>query len=302
HFHPPNTFPLLAPYLFLLAPYLFLLGDIGLTRHPALFTFLRTLLAHSPRLTIFYVPGNHEAYGLTLAASTARLHVFECEFRGRFWVMERRRVDLGARVTVLGCTLWSRITEAQEAKCWSTMADFRAEGGIQEWDVAAHNACHARDLAWLNARVRAIQTTSPDRDIVILTHHCPSTDPRASDPRHVNSSISEGFSTDLSREACWRSASVKLWAFGHTHWNVQYVDDTEGREMLVVANQKGYARGGGVVRSVVVDGEGGKWKVVVGKGAVNEGGDGSKGKVSVRGEIVKGYEGEGYARGPVTWC
>ena len=43
---------------------------------------------------------------------------------------------------------------------------------------------------------------------------------------------------DLSKETYWRSENVKLWAFGHTPVNCDFVDDLTGKH--VVTNQRGY--------------------------------------------------------------
>ncbi|KAL8376769.1 hypothetical protein RB595_007746 [Gaeumannomyces hyphopodioides] len=51
------------------------------------------------------------------------------------------------------------------------------------------------------------------------TYWSPTRDPRVADPRHANSAITSAFATDLSGEKCFRSGKVKLWVFGHTHWN-----------------------------------------------------------------------------------
>ena len=37
---------------------------------------------------------------------------------------------------------------------------------------------------------------------------------------------------------CWKTKSVKLWAFGHTHFNCDYTDESSGNR--VVTNQRGY--------------------------------------------------------------
>ncbi|KAF2682947.1 hypothetical protein K458DRAFT_369061 [Lentithecium fluviatile CBS 122367] len=237
---------------------LFLLGDIGLARHDQLFAFLRSLLTRTPNLKIFYVLGNHEAYGITMAAARAAMRNFEAkaryEFGDRFFFMNRRRVDLTPTITILGCTLWSRIEDTQAAGCANALTDFHEINGIRNRSVEAHNGDHERDLAWLNEQVEAISSYQPERQVIVLTHHSPTTDPRASDSRHAESSLSSGFRTDLSGEVCWKSRSVKM----------------DGGKKLVVSKQKGYAQLGGkgvwkVTPLVVEAGEGiDGWKVVDG--------------------------------------
>ena len=72
----------------------------------------------------------------------------------------------------------------------------------------------------------------------MLTHHSPTLDARAVDPRHRGSAIQAGFATDLRGEPCWESGRVRAWAFGHTHFNCDFVDERTGKR--VVANQRGY--------------------------------------------------------------
>ena len=254
---------------------LFLLGDIGLIRDDQLFTFLRSLLSRTPNLKIFYVLGNHEAYGITMVAALTAMRRFEestkRDFGERFFFLNRRRVDLSPTISILGCTMWSRIEDAQAAACTEALTDFHEMNGIRDRTVDAHNKDHARDLAWLNEQVASISTTEPKRHIIILTHHSPTADPRANNPAHADSKLSSGFRTDLSAEVCSKSRNVRMWAFGHTHWSCQYVVEREGRgNMLVVSEQKGYAypegKGTWAVRPVIVkagDGEEG-WKAVIG--------------------------------------
>ncbi|KAF2005953.1 hypothetical protein P154DRAFT_551251 [Amniculicola lignicola CBS 123094] len=264
YFSCPTNFPLHASNLFLL-------GDIGYVRDASLFTFLTALLQRTPNLKIFYVLGNHEAYGVTLAYAKERLRAFEREVRRdygeRFWFMDRRRVDLSPRVTVLGCTLWTSIPGEAARACAARLTDFNIARGIKDRVVDEHNADHVADLAWLNAQVGEIERegeSGEEREVVILTHHCPTVDERGADPRRGESEVRVGFATDLSVEVCWRSRRVKMWAFGHTHDSCCFYDEEEGGKKLVIANQKGYAGLGGqgewVARTCVVEAGEEEWK------------------------------------------
>jgi hypothetical protein len=245
------------------APHLFLLGDIGQTTHPQLFYFLSTLLAEHTSLTIYYLLGNHEAYTTTLDVAIQRLEAYETEtkhtFPGpqRFYFLNRTRVDIEPNVTILGCTLWTHIPAPDAHACATLLTDFSERNGIWDRSVEQHNDDHVTDLSWLNSTVSSIP---PDRDIIVLTHHSPTLDPRANNARHAKSSANAGFRTDLSGEVCWVDERVKLWGFGHTHFNCQYVD---GRGKLVLANQRGY--GGRKADVVVVEAGEEKWRVVVGE-------------------------------------
>jgi hypothetical protein len=73
---------------------------------------------------------------------------------------------------------------------------------------------------------------------VIFTHYSPTLDERAVDKKHAGSPVTSGFATDLSGEDCWKSRSVTMWAFGHTHYSCDFTDELGKR---VVANQRWYS-------------------------------------------------------------
>ncbi|KAL2015871.1 hypothetical protein VTK56DRAFT_4668 [Thermocarpiscus australiensis] len=223
------------------APNLALLGDIGQVANDALFAFLEKQLARY--WNVFFLLGNHEPVSGSWPAAKQRVRDFAERMErlrarstiGRFIFLDQTRYDVDAILTVLGCTLFSRVTQDQAAAVASRLIDFRQ---ILNWTVEDHVDAHLSDLRWLNAQVAEISRTQPRRQIVIFTHHSPTTDARATDERHRDSPVASGFATDLSLEECWTNPSVVMWAFGHTHFNCDFVD---GRGKRVVANQRGYA-------------------------------------------------------------
>jgi hypothetical protein len=219
-----------------------LLGDIGLVKDESFFVFLRRTLDRNRGTRILYVLGNHEAYQTTLEDAVQKLRAFEEEansqYDGRFKFLHRNRYDIGDDVTVLGCPLWTAIQPQQAADVYARLTDFNEEQGIREWTAEKLSEEHVKDREWLNAQVAKIQQDEPQRQIVIATHHCPTIDPRATDPAHQGSSVSSGFTSDLSKEACWSSPAVKMWAFGHTHYSCSFRDEATGK--LILSNQKGY--------------------------------------------------------------
>ena len=216
---------------------LLLLGDIGLVKDEGLYTWLESLLKSTPNLKIFYIFGNHEYYQLSPNVARERMETFTDRMRHaygeRLIFMHRRRYDLGPRLTILGCTLWSHA----HPEVQNRLTDFNETRGIREWGIQDHNEQHVEDLCWLNDQVQKLEK-DPGRQILIMTHHSPTLDSRANDPAHVSSPVRSGFVTDLSHEPCWTSPAVKMWAFGHTHYNCAFHDDI-GK--VVIANQKGYS-------------------------------------------------------------
>jgi len=218
------------------APYLLLAGDIGrFSQQDRYIRFLRhqcTQFVH-----IYLVLGNHEFYGLShegglkLAASIME----DPELRGKVTILNRTRVDLSTTVTILGCTLQSRIFDEARDVVAQKVADFRR---IEGWTVDDHNREHYIDLDWLRAEIKAISTEEPQRSIVIVTHHAPS-NAGTSDPKHKQNPWNSAFSTDIleSQLAKWNGVeNIKFWVFGHTHWCA----DFQSGNMRVVSNQRGY--------------------------------------------------------------
>lgn len=236
-------------------PHLALLGDIGSVHDARLFAFLEVQLLQFE--IVFYVLGNHEPYGPdTHEAAVAIMENFEAANAaarsteqksgriGRFVFLNRRRFDLSDTVTVLGATLFSRISEEQRSTTSLFISDF---SNIRDWTVDAHNAAHAADLAWLNREVEAIAREPEKRHVVVLTHYSPTSSPRANDPEHLEDDrgVQSAFATDLSAELCWAMPCVRVWAFGHTHFNCDFVEESSGgtgEGKRVVANQRGYGR------------------------------------------------------------
>jgi hypothetical protein len=227
--------------------YLALLGDIGSIWDPRLFSFLEDQLRKFE--IVFYLLGNHEAHGTTVLVARTTARAFEHEMEelrslpgstmGRFIFLDQTRFDLTDSMTVLGCTLFSRISNEQRESVALFCSDFSE---IEDWTVDAHNSAHQSDIGWLNSQIENIARYEPHRKIVVFTHHSPTMLEAANDPRQLQdvAQVRSAFVTDLSDQVCWTSANVMLWAFGHTHFNCDFVD--LGTKKRVVANQKGYRR------------------------------------------------------------
>jgi hypothetical protein len=229
------------------SPHLALLGDIGtVAAHKDHFLSLLTRQLRQFQ-TVMLVLGNHEAYHSSWPETLEILHAFQQASTvpkrdpslGEFVLLDRGVWCLpnSHNTVVLGCSLFSHVPPESKMAVGMGLNDFYQ---IDGWDVAAHNERHKRDLAWLNEQVAGLEGS--DARIAILSHWSPSRDARAADPRHAGSSISSGFSTDLSGERCFKSGNVKLWAFGHTHYNCDFEADRGGDvgSLRIMANQRGY--------------------------------------------------------------
>ena len=225
-----------------------LLGDIGNVSDSRLFDFFERQLRRFE--TVMFLLGNHEPYGTSFSKAVEAVRDFEEKAkqrqynpddsaRGKFIFLNRTRYDLSESLTVLGCTLFSSIIPEQHSTATQFVSDFCQ---IEDWAVDRHNSAHQRDLKWLNSEVFACAQQEPKRTIVVLTHYSPTVLAQASDLRHVrdDTQIRSAFTTDLSSQVCWTSQAVKLWAFGHTHFNCDLQDPQTKKR--IVTNQKGYRK------------------------------------------------------------
>lgn len=224
------------------APYLALLGDVGYVKDEGFFFFIRKQL--TVFRFVFLVLGNHEPYNSKWNETKSNVWRFKSDtdhsFRngklfGELIILDKVRYDISSTVTILGCTLFSRVTDDQIERVNFGMNDFYH---IENWSIGAHQETHRVDLDWLNNEVESIARMEPHRKVIVFTHYCPSTQEKVVDPKHASSKLSSGFMTNLSSEVCWKSEVVKLWAFGHTHYNCDFQDPTTGKR--VFSNQRGY--------------------------------------------------------------
>ncbi|CAG8305255.1 unnamed protein product [Penicillium salamii] len=224
------------------APYLALIGDTGYVKDDGFFHFLRRQL--EVFRIVFLVIGNHEPYHSSWAETKSRIKRFQTELGescepsetlGQLVFLDQTRYDLSPSLSVLGCTLFSQVAQTQMESVSFGLNDFYH---IRDWSVETHQEAHRADLNWLNEEIDSISRLEPDRKVAVFTHYCPLVHDNVVDPNRGQTKISSGFMTDLSREPCWKRGVVKLWAFGHTHFNCDFRDvETNTR---VVSNQRGY--------------------------------------------------------------
>ncbi|KNG52187.1 ser thr protein phosphatase superfamily protein [Stemphylium lycopersici] len=138
------------------APFLILAGNIGrLIDYEQYLSFLiRRCNLHEK---VFLVLGALEFHGIGWMDGLQLAHKLEKEpaTRGKLEVLYETRSEVpGTNITLLGCTLWSKIPESDAATVLRKMPEFDAESGIQEWDVEKHNLEHKRDFKWLVDEVK----------------------------------------------------------------------------------------------------------------------------------------------------
>ena len=221
------------------APYLILAGDIGrLKDYQPYLDFLRR---HCERfIKVFLILGNHEFFGTSHAEGLELARCLEKEpgCNGKLHVMNRNRLDLdiSPRITILGCTLQSRIPSEAKPTVQMKVNDFKH---IDNWTVDDHNSEHQHDVEWLQSEIQKIRREEhePKRDILVITHHAPTVH-GTSKPSDLANSWSCAFSTDLLGDVVL--ADVQWWVFGHTHFTSEF----EHSQVRLVSNQRGYVLNG----------------------------------------------------------
>jgi predicted phosphodiesterase len=224
---------------------LVLAGDIGrLIDYDSYLAFLARQTQGFEK--VFLVLGNHEFYGLSFTAGLEQARKMEIEpiLNKRMILLHQKRFDVpNSFISILGCTLWSKIRDDARQVVQMRVKDFEK---ITDWSVVNHNAAHEADISWLRGQIAHIQKAyksnpkkQPESTVFIVTHHAPSIQ-ETSYPQHVDNPWSSAFATNLLNGEDW--SNVKLWVFGHTHFTTEFKKDG----IKVVSNQRGYVLPGGV--------------------------------------------------------
>lgn len=218
------------------AKHLILAGDIG--RLVDYNDYRNFLQKQTDRFElVFLVLGNHEFYNDSFAAGLERARKLEIEpsLNGRLIVLHQKRYDIPeSPVTVLGCTLWSKVSSESADIVQSRVKDFQK---IKDWTIRDHNASFEKDMTWLLNEIQSIHREDmrlkrQRRSILVVTHHAPCLQ-KTSSPQHAQSPWRFAFATDVLSQV---SDGVKTWVFGHTH----YTTDFKEGGIRVMSNQRGY--------------------------------------------------------------
>lgn len=223
---------------------LILAGNIGrlIDYEPYLF-FLQVQATRYQKVLL--VLGNQEFYGLSYdqGIETAKRLVNDPRLHPKVTLLHRNIwYDSYYRTIVFGCTLWSHMPRAfaeQQAVGWRVSDYHRIRG----WTVAANNAVHEEDAAWLHDCLRAMSNNSarnnnneqgpPKRNVLVVTHHAPRVE-GTSAPGYAGNPWAAAFTSEvLGRMPLDR---VRAWVFGHTEYTTEMAVDG----MQLVSNQRGF--------------------------------------------------------------
>jgi predicted phosphodiesterase len=151
-----------------------------------------------------FVPGNHEPYGIGIAAGET--HVQRIQREIGILVLQRDTIELDGRRFV-GCTMWSPLEERLDGLGGDLV-------NIPEFNGNAWRALHERDRLWLEETVQ-------EGDIVV-THHSPGWDGLKIDMRHNVRLMSLASGYFARMEPLIAEKQPALWIHGHTHITSEY--------------------------------------------------------------------------------
>lgn len=172
---------------------------------------------------VIWVPGNHEFYGSDLSefqeprVEKIRTNIHLCH-RSSFQIED---------ITILGCTLWSRIDQDNQPMIQRSLQDFdKIDWGDRKLNVDDYNSMHQKDLQFL-------KDSNIDSSTVVITHHVPTLEnyPR----KYEGSSLNQAFVSDNSMLI--ESSQTPFWIYGHHHANTK---PFKCGQTMVMTNQLGY--------------------------------------------------------------
>lgn len=207
-FYRRGTVPLPSPA----APYLILAGDIGNPVHnrPSLEDVLSFAARRFERAV--YVAGNHEYFGSTCAAADDSLRELCGQHGVTFLQCNSTEIE---NMRVLGCTLWSYVTEEAEFLATRRIADYAqiySGSGGSKISTADSNMLHIEHRTWLSRQIRSMADESPEKQMLVVTHHLPSF--QSPMEEYQSHSLSCCFATNL-EDICHKP--VAAWCAGHSH-------------------------------------------------------------------------------------
>lgn len=174
------------------APFLMLLGDIVSLKTGEYQDVIRK--ASECYQHVFWVLGNHDFYGGTIEEGN-RIATRIAGMFHNVHFLQRDVVDLPElNVSILGCTLFSRISSQHHNRAQHTIADFRH---IHHWNVHDHNQAFKVDCQWIRD---TLMSDTRCEHILLLTHHAPVMSGVSAPEYELNGNLTTAFQSDVERQ------------------------------------------------------------------------------------------------------
>ena len=95
-------------------------------------------------------------------------------------------------------------------------------------------------LSWFNItfdRIKELVSQNPDKDIIVMTHHCPT--PKCISSQYIGNDMNASYVSDL-EEFITSHTNIRAWVCGHVH--SQTITTVGDKNQLIVCNPRGYER------------------------------------------------------------
>eukprot|EP01080_Neovahlkampfia_damariscottae_P003187 gene3187-5503_t len=210
-----------------------LLGDIStlkkISEYKKLLDKVTTAFEH-----VLILFGNHEFYHYTAEKSKT------CQEE---WNEKLFSKYENVHVLDRGVTLWSYTEDEDQSKIVEYLiSDFKSihlNDGEKSKNLKMQNVknWHLEDVKFIE---KEILNSTKDQQIVILTHHPPfeasliKNELKKEEAEALKEYFSNKGMEKLMKE------NVKIWCFGHTHENVDYIEKSSEGKTRIVSNQVGY--------------------------------------------------------------
>ena len=213
------------------APVLIMAGDISTYDCKSLPKFIEWISANFE--AIIWVFGNHEYYNTKQIPMASIKEIFQkmtAEYPN-IHILDNETCYIDTHnILIIGSTLWSHIPQSNVKQVAKYMNDYRY---IKESDSMfspdASSALFEQNVDFIQKTINE----NLDKKIVVVTHHAPVTE-NTSDKMYEGSTTNCAFSSDVFLD---NIDQVKLWCYGHTHHNSDFVTKYNYK---LVANQYGY--------------------------------------------------------------
>jgi predicted phosphohydrolase len=175
---------------------------------------------------VYWVPGNHEYYGLDITSKPNPLYE---KIRDNFFLVNNRSIAAGGVKLVLS-TLWSRIDPRHEWDIQRSIADFSAIAcSERKFTTRDFTVLHEESLRFL----KEVFQEPGNEPVVVVTHHVPSL---MNYPKiYKNSPLTEAFAVELFDVI--EDSGAASWIYGHHHVNTPQFSIGQTK---MLTNQLGY--------------------------------------------------------------
>ena len=211
------------------ADVLLVAGDVGAVRESPMRDFLARAAARPEYRHVVFVKGNHELFGSTMEETDALLAAM-ARTVPTLVVLNRSAFDVpGTDIRIAGCTLWSRVSDAQRRRVVSEVGDFAR---IRGWTLEKRHREHERDVDFV---VDAMGAAVRDgKRLLLMTHHAPVLRV-GSATAHLAGPHTSSYECDLQSLLV---PPVVAAVFGHTHFSTEI---TLPNGVRLFSNQRGRA-------------------------------------------------------------